>query len=145
MPAADSSRPVRIDHSHPQSCHQDKREASRGKFNRLQRTTARFTPSALDGYGLRENQLTRPARTASYLILVHRPAPLLHAAFRPRLTTTPWRFAMTSPPSGCQRDFHPQAVEHARHTGFGFFCRNKRTSAAGPKPGTYREFNQFKL
>src|ERR1035437_2633680 len=27
-----------------------------------------------------------------------------------------WRFAMTSPPSGCQKDFHPQAVEHARHT-----------------------------
>jgi hypothetical protein len=26
------------------------------------------------------------------------------------------RFAMTSPPSGCQRDFHPRAVEHARHT-----------------------------
>jgi len=23
---------------------------------------------------------------------------------------------MTSPPSGCQRDFHPRAVEHARHT-----------------------------
>ena len=23
---------------------------------------------------------------------------------------------MTSPPSGCQRDFHPLAVEHARHT-----------------------------
>jgi excisionase family DNA binding protein len=23
---------------------------------------------------------------------------------------------MTSPPSGCQRDFHPQAVAHARHT-----------------------------
>ena len=27
-----------------------------------------------------------------------------------------WRFAMTSPPSGCQKDFHPQAVKHARHT-----------------------------
>ena len=26
------------------------------------------------------------------------------------------RFAMTSPPSGCQGDFHPRAVEHARHT-----------------------------
>jgi hypothetical protein len=26
------------------------------------------------------------------------------------------RFAMTSPPSGCQRDWHPQALEHARHT-----------------------------
>ena len=25
-------------------------------------------------------------------------------------------FAMTSPPSGCQRDFHPRAAEHARHT-----------------------------
>src|SRR5215472_7312854 len=32
-----------------------------------------------------------------------------------RLGVTPLRFAMTSPPSGCQRDFHPQAVEHARH------------------------------
>jgi hypothetical protein len=25
-------------------------------------------------------------------------------------------------------------------TGFGSFCRNKRTSAAGPKPGNYHEF-----
>ena len=49
-------------------------------------------------------------------VFVHRLAPLLHASFRPRLATTPLRFAMTSPPSGCQRDFHPQAVEHARHT-----------------------------
>jgi hypothetical protein len=24
------------------------------------------------------------------------------------------RFAMTSPPSGCQGDFHPRAVEYAR-------------------------------
>lgn len=23
---------------------------------------------------------------------------------------------MTSPPSGCQKDFHPRTVEHARHT-----------------------------
>ena len=29
---------------------------------------------------------------------------------------TPLRFAMTSPPSGCEGDFHPRAVEHARHT-----------------------------
>jgi len=26
------------------------------------------------------------------------------------------RFAITSPPSGCEKDFHLQAVEHARHT-----------------------------
>jgi hypothetical protein len=49
-------------------------------------------------------------------VLVHRLAPLLHASFRPRLTTTPLRFAITSPPSGCEEDFHLQAVEHARHT-----------------------------
>src|ERR1700733_1354666 len=28
----------------------------------------------------------------------------------------PLRFTMTSPPSGCQKDFHLRAVEHARHT-----------------------------
>jgi len=26
------------------------------------------------------------------------------------------RFAITSPPSGCEEDFHLQAVKHARHT-----------------------------
>jgi hypothetical protein len=41
---------------------------------------------------------------------------LLHAAFRPRLATTPLRFAIPSPPSGWEEDFHLQAVEHARHT-----------------------------
>jgi hypothetical protein len=38
------------------------------------------------------------------------------ASFRPRLATTPLRFAITSPPSGCEEDFHLQAVDHARHT-----------------------------
>ncbi|MGO8735186.1 MAG: hypothetical protein ACLQVM_20605, partial [Terriglobia bacterium] len=38
------------------------------------------------------------------------------ASFRPRLTTTPLRFANPSPPSGWVEDFHLQAVEHARHT-----------------------------
>ncbi len=37
-------------------------------------------------------------------------------AFRPHLAVTPLRFASTSPPPGCAGDFHPQAVEHARHT-----------------------------
>jgi hypothetical protein len=50
-------------------------------------------------------------------VLVHRPARLLHASFRPHLTVTPLRFAITSPPSGCEEDFHLQAVEHARRTG----------------------------
>jgi hypothetical protein len=41
---------------------------------------------------------------------------LLHASFRPHLTMTPLRFAITSPPSGCEEDFHLQAVKHARRT-----------------------------
>src|SRR5260370_19826611 len=39
-----------------------------------------------------------------------------HASFRPRLAAQPLRFAITSPPSGCEEDFHLQAIEHARHT-----------------------------
>jgi hypothetical protein len=34
----------------------------------------------------------------------------------PRLATTPLRFAIPSPPSGWEEDFHLQAVKHARHT-----------------------------
>ena len=92
------------------------RQISRGKFDRLPRATARSTTSALDGYGLRDQAPARPAPYASYLVLVHRLASLLHASFRPRLATTPLRFAITSPPSGCEEDFHLLAVEHARHT-----------------------------
>ena len=71
---------------------------------------------ALDGYGLRGTLPARPTRAASYPVSVRRVAALLHASFRPRLAATPLRFANTSPPSGCVGDFHPQAVEHARHT-----------------------------
>src|SRR5689334_626192 len=96
---------------------QDKRQISRGKLDCLPHATAGFTTSALDGYGLRGHLPARPTPYASDPVLVHRLVRLLHASFRPRLATTPLRFAMTSPPSGCQRDFHPQAVEHDRHTG----------------------------
>jgi hypothetical protein len=59
--------------------------------------------------------LVRPGRPR-YPVLVHRAAVLLHASFRPRLATTPLRFANPSPPSGRVKDFHLQAVDHARHT-----------------------------
>src|SRR5882762_2200580 len=94
-------------------------QISRGKFDRLQRTAAGFTTSELDGDGLRDPLLARPPPYASYPVLVHRLASLLHASFRPRLAASvvsPLRFAMTSLPSSCQRDFHPRTVEHARHT-----------------------------
>src|SRR5438105_3487799 len=99
-----------------QSRFRDTQQISRGKFDCLPHTTAGFTTSALDGYGLRDHLPARPAAYASDPVLVHRLVRLLHASFRPRLATTPLRFAMTSPPSGCQGDFHPRAVEHARHT-----------------------------
>ena len=58
------------------------------------------------------------ARTlpASHPVLVHRLVSLLHASFRPYLAARPLRFAITSPPSGCEEDLHLQAVDHARHT-----------------------------
>ena len=98
-----------------QSRFRDTQQISRGKFDRLPHATAGFTTSALDGNGLRCQWPTRPTLYASDPVFVHRLVRLLNASFRPRLTTTPLRFAMTSPPSGCQKDFHPRAVEHARH------------------------------
>jgi hypothetical protein len=62
--------------------------------------------------------LVRPGRPR-YPVFVHRAAALLHASFRPRLATTPLRFANPSPPSGWIKDFHLQAVDHARHTANG--------------------------
>ena len=59
--------------------------------------------------------LVRPGRPR-YPVLIHQTAALLHASFRPRLATTPLRFANPSPPSGWVEDFHLQAVDHARHT-----------------------------
>ena len=94
----------------------DTTQASRGKTSRLHRTPAEFTTPALDGPGLRDHWLARPAGQASYPVLVHRVAALLHASFRPCLATSPLRFANTSPPSGWIGDSHPHAAGHARHT-----------------------------
>ena len=91
-------------------------EISRGKFDRLPRTPAGFTDSVLDDPGLRSFQPARPAGTASYPVLVHQVAVLLHASFRPHLAATPLRFANPLPSSGWVEDLHLQAGEHARHT-----------------------------
>ena len=91
-------------------------QTSRGRTASLHRAPAGFTALALDGYGLRDLMLTRPANSASYPVPVRRVATLLHASFRPRLATTPLRFANPSPPSGWVEDFHLQADVHARHT-----------------------------
>ena len=70
---------------HAQSGRPDTTWTSRGKSNRLHRGPAGSTAPALDGRGLRCEEPARPAGSASYPVLVHRAAILLHAAFRPRL------------------------------------------------------------
>src|SRR6266852_8122545 len=80
------------------------------------------------------------ARTlpASYPVLVHRLASLLHASFRPRLAASvisPLRFAITSPPSGCGEDSHLQAVGHARHT--------KKNGPLGTPGGPFLQIDHF--
>ena len=76
-------------------------------------------PAALMDMGFAVSCPLARDRRPLHPVLVHRLAPLLHASFRPRLAATPLRFAITSPPSGCEEDFHLLAVEHARHTGKG--------------------------
>ena len=66
--------------------------------------------------------LVRPGRPRIRFLSI-RVAALLHASLRPRLATTPLRFANPSPPSGWIENLHLQAVSHARHTKKG-----------GPKP-----------
>jgi len=76
--------------------HETTIQASRGKPYPLadfQYTTAGFTLPALGEYGLRCLTQTRPALAPIYPVSVRRLIPLLHASFRPCLTTTPLRFA----------------------------------------------------
>lgn len=115
MPSADFSAPV-TGLAARSVRGPDGAEISRGKFDRLPRTPAGFTASVFDDLGLRSFLPARPAEPASYPVLVHQVAVLLHASFRPRLAATPLRFANPSPSSGWVEDLHLRAVEHARHT-----------------------------
>ena len=72
--------------------------------------------SCPDGYGLRDHLPARPALMPLIRFFVHRLAP-----FAPRFLSDPASrrrpcASLRLPPSGCQRDFHLRAVEHARHT-----------------------------
>ena len=101
---------------HTSSVFETARQASRGKLNDLQCTTAGFTLQTLDGYGLRYLMLTRPASTPTYPISVRRLAPLLHASSRPHLTVTPLRFANLHLHQVGRRTSTSQVIKYARHT-----------------------------
>ncbi len=117
MPSADSSRLVRTNHSILSlATKTDTRPPE------VSSTAFSARPPDLQPAPLMDTDFANPCSLVRHgmpriWFFVHRPTPLLHAAFRPHLTMTPLRFAMTSPPSGCQRDLHPQAVRaHARGT-----------------------------
>src|SRR4051794_18788296 len=112
----------------------DTMQISWGKPSVLPRTSAGFTLSALDGYGLCDRQPARPAVAASYPVPVRRIATSLHASFRRSLAVPPLRFTRASPPSGCTGDFHPQDAGHAQHTNAARRLRRCRCAASWTAP-----------
>ena len=116
MPSADSYHAVRVNRFTL-----SRESTTRGRSPEVSSTAFSAQPPDLPPADLMDmgfaviSPLAR-CRRPRHPVLVHRLAPLLHASFRPRLTTTPLRFANPSPPSGWVEDFHLQAIEHARHT-----------------------------
>ena len=125
MPAADSRPTVRVDRStlsHDAVTCGGSPEVNSTAFNAQ---PPDLPPVCLVDVGFAVVCQLAPHRRPHHPVLVHRLAPLIHASFRPRLATTPLRFSSPSPPPGWAGDFHPQAVEHVRHT------RKKAASARG--------------
>ena len=99
-------------------------QASRGKpipCTDLQYTTAEFTLPALGGYALRCLMPTRATMAPTYPVPVRRLVPLLHASFKPRLATTPLRFATLHLHQVGRGTFTLLVSRHARHT-----CKKRR-------------------
>jgi hypothetical protein len=104
----------------------DKTWISQGKFDDLRGAPARSTSLTLIVMDFARTRPLVQSESASYQVLVHQIAVLLHASFRPRLTATPLRFANPSPLSGWVKDFHLQIIKHAWHTGrWGFAPRDR--------------------
>ena len=130
MPAADSRPTVRMNRSilsHDAVTCGGSPEVSSTAFNAQ---PPDLPPVCLVDAGFAVLCQLAPHRRPHHPVLVHRLAPLIHASFRPRLTTTPLRFSSPSPPPGWAGDFHPLAVEHVRHT--------KKKAALARGLGNYR-------
>ena len=129
MPSADFCRSLTLDYSRVSLSSRQVADLP-SKPNPFSRPTAGLPTSALDGCGLRYTVPTRPTPYASIRFLFIGSRFCFHASFRRLLAESPLRFAITSPPSGCERDFHPLAVRHARHTRLRFSRVRLRTSVA---------------
>src|SRR2546427_5552977 len=123
MPAADFDGAVRVNRftlSHGSVTRRRSPEVSSTAFGAQ---PPDLPPAALMDKGFAVFRPLARCRRPHHPVFLHRLAPLLHASFRPHLAMTPLRFPITSPPSGCEEDFHLQAVEHARHTKIGAMAR----------------------
>ena len=131
-PAADFCRPVWVDRSTPSPD-----SGTNGRSPEVSSTAFRTQPPNLQPVPLMDMgfaincPLARHCMPRIRFLYIGSYVCDTPASFRPRLATTPLRFAMTSPPSGCQGDLHPQAVEHARHT-----TERGRLLRDGPFSGT---------
>jgi hypothetical protein len=129
-PSADFCRPVRTD------CPALSRDSTtNGRSPEVSSTAFRTQPPNLQPVPLMDmdfaviGQLVRHRMPhIRFLFIGPYVCSTLLSVFRPRLATTPLRFAITSTPSGCEKDFHLQAVEHARHT------QKRREASSKKKP-----------
>jgi hypothetical protein len=127
MPSADSRRTVKMDRS--LFSHDS---VTCGGSPEVSSTAFRAPPPDLPPVRLVEPGFAVICQLAQHRrphhpVLVHRLAPLLHASFRPRLATTPLRFASPSPPPDWAGDFHPPScrtcsahIEKAQPVGHAF-------------------------
>src|SRR5690348_1176448 len=137
MPAADFCVAVRVNPftlSHDSVTRRRPPEVSSTAFSAQ---PPDLPPAALMDVGFAAFCPLARCRRPLHPVLVHRLAPLLHASFRLRLATTSLRFTITSPPSGCEEDFHLLAVEHARHTEKGALLR---APFSQPQPGELQPY-----
>jgi len=116
MPAADFCDALRVNRSTLSHDSVTRRRPPEVSSTAFDAQPPDLPPAALMDVGFAAFRPLAPCRRPHHPVLVHRLAPLLHASFRPHLATAPLRFAITSPPSGCEEDFHLLAVKHARHT-----------------------------
>jgi hypothetical protein len=114
-PYADFCVAVRVPLSPLSPVFRDTTQISRGKFDRLQHTTAGSTLCALDGCGLRSAEPARPALTPHTRFLFIGSCLCSTLLSDGSSRQPPLRFASPSVPSTWAKDFHLLAIEHARH------------------------------
>ena len=97
-------------------------QISRGKTNNFRYTTAGYTLWAIDGYGLCNRSLARPACFASNPVSVRQLIPLIHTSSRPNLTVTPLCFSNLHLHQVGNGTHTHLVICHARHTNKGRFA-----------------------